>query len=72
MLFSFAAMAGGFVLIFRGIEVMGCKTVSLSRSFTTCYANEFGALPGPVAGGGLLTLGAILFFVAMMRFATVR
>lgn len=72
MLFSFAAMAGGFVLIFRGIEVMGCRTVSLSRSLATCYTNELGALPGPVAGGGLITLGVILFFVAMLRFATVR
>ncbi|MGI9648257.1 MAG: hypothetical protein ACR2OI_07030, partial [Acidimicrobiia bacterium] len=63
MLFSFAAMAGGFVLIFRGIEVMGCRSVSLSRSLTTCYTNELGALPGPVAGGGLITFGVILFFV---------
>lgn len=72
MLLSFVAMAGGFALIFRGIEVIGCQTVSLSRSLTTCYANDFGALPGPIAGGGLITLGVILFFVAMLRFATVR
>ncbi|MBT8216424.1 MAG: hypothetical protein HKN74_05405 [Acidimicrobiia bacterium] len=72
MLLSFVAMAGGFALIFRGIEVIGCQTVSLSRSLTTCYSNDFGALPGPIAGGALITVGVVLFFVAMLRFATVR
>ena len=72
MLLSFAAMAGGFALIFRGIEVIGCQSVSLSRSFTTCYPNDFGALPGPIAGGSLIALGVVLFFVAMLRFATVK
>ena len=72
MVFSFAAMAGGFLLIFRGIEVFGCRTVSLSRRIATCYQNDFGAVPGQVAGGVLIALGVVLFFAAMMRFATVR
>ena len=72
MLFSFAAMAGGFLLIFRGITVFGCTTVSFSRDFTTCFQSDFGAIPGMVAGGGLIAIGTVLFFVAMLRFATVR
>ena len=72
MLFLFAAMAGGFALIFRGIEVIGCRSVSLSRHLTSCYPNDFGAMSGPVAGGGLIAVGAVLFGAALIRFATVR
>lgn len=72
MLLSFASMAGGFLLIFRGIDVIGCRSVSFSSSFTTCYPSDLGAMSGAVAGVGLISLGAILFFVAMLRFATVR
>ncbi len=72
MLFSFAAMAGGFLLIYRGIDVIGCRSVSFSRSFTTCYANDVGTVSGHVGAGGLISVGIVLFFVAMLRFATVR
>lgn len=72
MLLSFTAMAAGFLMIFRGLQVMGCNSVSLSSSFTTCYANDFGVMPGPVAGTGLIALGVVLFFVAMLRMATVK
>lgn len=72
MLLSFAAMAGGFLMIFRGIQVMGCGSVSFSREFTTCYGNSFGAMPGPVAGVGLIAAGVVLFFVAMLRMASVK
>ena len=72
MLISFASMAGGFLLIFRGISVFGCTSVSFSRDFTTCYQSELGALPGAVAGSGLMVVGAVLFFVAMIRLVSVR
>ena len=55
MLISFAAMAAGGVLIFRGITVFDCKSVSLSRSLTTCYANDFSATACCVG-----TLGALI------------
>ncbi len=72
MVLSFASMAGGFFLIFRGIEVIGCRSVSFSSRFTTCYPGDLGALPGTVVGSGLIAVGAILFVAAMLRFATVR
>jgi len=72
MLFSFAAMVGGFFFIFRGIDAIGCRSVSFSRSFTTCYQSDLGALSGPVAGTILIAIGLILFFGALVRFATVR
>jgi hypothetical protein len=72
MLLSFGGMATGFVMIFRGIQVMSCGSVSFSRSFTTCYAGDFGALPGPVAGVGLISVGVLLFVAAMLRMATVK
>ena len=72
MLLSFAAMAAGFAFIFRGVEVISCGSVSFSRNFTTCYASDFGVLPGPVAGTGLIALGVVLFFFAMVRMATVK
>ena len=70
MLLSFGAMAAGFAMIFRGIQVMSCGSVS--RSLTTCYAGDLGALPGPVAGIGLIAIGVLLFFAAMLRLATVK
>ena len=72
MLFPFAVMAAGGALIFRGISVIGCQSVSLSRQFTTCYSNDLGAMPGQLAGGGLIVVGIVLFFAAMTRFATVK
>ena len=72
MLLSFGAMAAGFAMIFRGVQVMGCGSVSFSQSFTTCYSNELGALPGPVAGVGLIAIGVLLFFAAMLRMTTVK
>lgn len=72
MVFSFAVMAAGGVLLFRGVSVIGCQSVSFSRHFTTCYQNDLGALPGHIAGGALIAVGVILFFAAMTRFATVR
>lgn len=72
MLLSFGAMAAGFVMIFRGVQVMGCESVSFSGSFTTCYPGDLGALPGPVAGIGLISAGVLLFFAAMLRMATVK
>lgn len=72
MLFSFAAMAAGGVLIFRGIDVIGCESVSFSRQFTVCYAHDLGALPGHVAGGGLIVAGIVIFFAAMLRLSTVK
>lgn len=72
MLLSFGGMAAGFAMIFRGIQVMGCGSVSFSRSFTTCYAGDLGAMPGPIAGVGLISLGVLLFFAAMLRMATVK
>lgn len=72
MLFPVAAMVAGFVLIFRGVTVFGCKTVSFSHSFTTCYTNELGALPGDVAALGLMGTGVALFFLGMKMMSTVR
>ena len=72
MLLPFAAMAGGFLLIFRGLAAFDCASVSFSRHFTTCYQTDIGALPGAVAGGGMLAVGAILFFAGMLRMSTVR
>ena len=72
MLLSFGAMAAGFVMIFRGLQVMGCGSVSFSQSFTTCYAGDLGALPGPVAGIGLIAFGVLVFFAAMLRMASVK
>lgn len=72
MIFSFGAMAGGFVLIFAGVGVIGCRTVSFSSSFTTCYASELGALSGSMAAFGLIATGVVLFFVAMLQLARVR
>jgi hypothetical protein len=65
-------MAAGVAMIFRGIQVMSCGSVSFSRSFTTCYPGDLGAMPGPVAGIGLIALGVLLFFAAMLRIATVK
>lgn len=72
MLFSFAAMAVGGALIFRGINVIGCESVSFSREFTTCYSHDLGAMPGHVAGLGLIAVGIALFFAAMLKFSTVK
>ena len=72
MLISFAAMAAGGMLIFRGITVFDCKSVSFSHKFTTCYANDLGAMDGEIAAVILIAVGALLFFVAMMRFATIK
>jgi hypothetical protein len=72
MLFSFAAMAVGGALIFRGIDVIGCESVSFSRRFTTCYPHDLGALPGHVAGGGLIVVGIVIFFAAMLRVSAVK
>ena len=72
MLLSFGAMAAGFALIFRGLQVMGCRSVSFSQSFTTCYTSDVGSLPGPVAGIGLIAVGVLVFFAAMVRMASVR
>jgi hypothetical protein len=72
MLFSFAAMAVGGALIFRGIGVIGCESVSFSREFTTCYPHDLGALPGHVAGIGLIAVGIVIFFAAMMKLSTVK
>lgn len=72
MFFLFAAMAGGVGLIFRGIDVIDCRSVSFSRNFTTCFSNDFGALTGSIAGGGLIVVGVSIFVAAMIRFGTVR
>ena len=72
MLISFAAMAAGGFLIFRGITVFDCRSVSLSRKITTCYSNEFGAMDGEIAAVILIAVGAVLFFAAMIRFSTVK
>ncbi|MBT8191896.1 MAG: hypothetical protein HKO63_02115 [Acidimicrobiia bacterium] len=72
MLISFAAMAAGGVLIFRGITVFDCKSVSISRKLTTCYTNDLGAMDGEIAAVLLIAVGAVFFFAAMMRFATVK
>jgi hypothetical protein len=72
MLFSFAAMAAGGVLVFRGIDVIGCESVSFSRQFTACYPHDLGALPGHVAGGGLIVVGIVIFFAAMLKLSTVK
>lgn len=72
MLLSFAVMATGGVFIFRGVGVIDCRSVSFSREFATCFENDFGALPGTVAGGALIGVGIVLFFAAMARFATVK
>ena len=72
MLLSFGAMAAGFAMIFRGVQVIGCGSVSFSSSFTTCYTSDIGALPGPVAGIGLIAVGVLVFFAAMVRMASVR
>ncbi|NNC92232.1 MAG: hypothetical protein HKN80_07035 [Acidimicrobiia bacterium] len=72
MLISFAAMAAGGVLIFRGIDVIDCQSVSFSGQFTTCYPHDLGALPGHVAGGGLIAVGIIVFFAAMLRLSMVK
>jgi hypothetical protein len=72
MLFSFVAMAVGGVLLFRGIDVIGCESVSFSRQFTTCYSHDLGALPGHVAGIGLIAVGITIFFAAMMKLSTVK
>lgn len=72
MILPFAAMAGGFFLIFRGLRVFGCKSVSFSADFTTCYSNDLGAMSGAVAGTGLIVVGAVIFFVAMVRVSTVK
>ncbi len=72
MLISFAAMAAGATLIFRGITVFDCQSVSISRNLTTCYTNHFGAMDGEIAAVILIAVGALLFFIAMMRFATIK
>jgi len=72
MLLSFAAMAAGAVLIFRGITVFDCKSVSISRKLTTCYTSDLGAMDGEIAAVLLIAVGAVLFFVAMMRLSTVK
>lgn len=72
MLFSFAAMAVGGVLVFRGLNVIGCESVSFSRDFTTCYSHDLGAMPGHVAGLGLIAVGIVIFFAAMMKLSTVK
>ena len=72
MLFLFTAMAAGGVLIFRGINVIGCESVSFSRSFTVCYPHDLGAMPGHVAGIGLIVVGIMIFFAAMMKLSTVK
>ena len=72
MLISFAAMAAGGVLIFRGITVFDCKSVSFSRDLATCYANDFGAMDGEIAAVLLIAVGAVLFFASMLRFSTIK
>ena len=76
MLGAFGAVAssvGGVFLVFRGLDVFGCESVSFSSDFTTCFSNpDFGAMPGTVAGAGLVAVGAALFMFALIRLATIK
>ena len=68
-----AASVGGVFLVFRGIDVFDCRSVSFSSQFTTCYANpDFGAMTGSVAGVGLVAVGAALFMFSLIRLASIK
>lgn len=69
---AIAAMAGGTFLVFRGIAVFNCRSVSFSSNFTTCYPSDLGSMPGVVAGGGLVVVGAALFMFALIRLAAIK
>ncbi len=66
------SMAGGSVLVFRGITVFQCRSVSFSSEFTTCYPNDFGAMTGAIAGIGLVAAGTGLFIFALVRLASIK
>ncbi len=76
MLGGFGAVVssvGGVFLVFRGIDVFDCRSVSFSSEFTTCYPNtDFGAMTGAVAGIGLVAVGTGLFIFALVRLASIK
>ena len=75
MLGALAALAssvGGVFLVFQGIQVFECGSVSFSGGFTTCYTSDLGAVNGTVAGVGLVAVGAALFIFALIRMATIK
>ncbi len=75
MLGGFGALVssvGGVFLVFRGIDVFDCRSVSFSSDFTTCYPNDFGAMTGAIAGFGLVAAGTGLFIFALVRLASIK
>ncbi len=75
MLGGFGALVssvGGVFLVFRGIDVFDCRSVSFSSEFTTCYPNDFGAMTGAIAGIGLVAVGTGLFIFALVRLASIK
>ena len=70
---ALASAVGGTFLVFRGIDVFDCQSVSLSSKLTACYPNtDFGSMSGEVAGVGLVVVGVALFMFALIRMATIR
>ena len=70
---AIVSSVGGVFLVFRGIDVFDCRSVSFSSEFTTCYPNtDFGAMAGAVAGIGLVAVGTGLFIFALVRLASIR
>ena len=69
---AIVAMVGGTFLIFTGIDVFGCRSVSFSSDFTTCYPSDLGMMSGAIAGGGLVVAGAAVFMFALVRLATIK
>ena len=70
---ALASAVGGAFLVFRGIDVFDCQSVSFSRKLTSCYpTTDFGSMTGEVAGVGLVVVGVALFMFALIRMATIR
>ncbi len=76
MLKAFGALVSavaGVTLVFHGIDVFDCQSVSFSSRLTTCFPNtDFGLMSGAVAGIGLVLVGAVLFYFALISLAKVR
>lgn len=76
MLGAFAALVasiGGVFLVYRGIDVFDCQSVSFSSQLTTCFPHtNFGMVSGEVAGIALVAVGAVLFYFALVHLASVK
>lgn len=61
-------LAAGIWGIYNGARAFGCQTFSFARYGSTCYIDsDLGAVPGWIAGAGMVTLGLVLAAGAVSR-----